>query len=170
MSDQLDDRISADAALLRLFKNEYRESSDRHNDALFARDYVAALEGNCAALQARAERTERTDVSTNDGGPAFPCAIQTGTKDFVDIEGRSVTPNVPVFQHFPGMTLRDYFAAHAPVHDLSQMIPHHLHDLCRVIGIPLDEYKAEVHYLPFIVALRYRWADAMLAERAKGTK
>ncbi len=32
------ERIALNAAMLRLFKNEYRESSDRHSDALFVRD------------------------------------------------------------------------------------------------------------------------------------
>lgn len=35
--------IAVNAALLRLFKNEYRKSSDRHSDALLARDYVGDL-------------------------------------------------------------------------------------------------------------------------------
>lgn len=67
-----------------------------------------------------------------------------------------------------GMSLRDWFAGQASVHDLSQMIPQSLDELCAIIGVPVMEYKSDVHYLPFIVALRYRWADAMLAERAKG--
>ncbi len=46
-----DDRIAANAALLRLFKNEYRESSDRHSDALFAREYVGAMEAENAQLR-----------------------------------------------------------------------------------------------------------------------
>lgn len=66
-----------------------------------------------------------------------------------------------------GLSARDWFAGHAPVHDLSQMIPQSLGELCEVIGVPINEYKSEVHYLPFIVALRYRWADQMLAERQK---
>ncbi len=32
------ERIALNAAMLRLFKNEHRESSDRHSDALFVRD------------------------------------------------------------------------------------------------------------------------------------
>jgi len=46
-----DDRIAANAALLRLFKNQYRESSDRHSDALFARDYVGTLERELTQAQ-----------------------------------------------------------------------------------------------------------------------
>lgn len=45
-----DERIAANAALLRLFKNEYRESSDRHSDALLVREYVDALLADKARL------------------------------------------------------------------------------------------------------------------------
>ena len=45
-----EERISANAALLRLFKNEYRESSDRHSDALFVRDWCEALERDALCM------------------------------------------------------------------------------------------------------------------------
>ena len=45
-----EERTAANAALLRLFKNEYRESSDRHSDALLVRDYVNALEWDQACM------------------------------------------------------------------------------------------------------------------------
>ena len=48
------DRITANAAVLRLFKNEYRESGDRHSDALYLRDYFSTVEHELAQL--RAER------------------------------------------------------------------------------------------------------------------
>jgi hypothetical protein len=48
------ERIAANAALLRLFKNTYRESSDRHSDSLFVRDYVEGLERELATANARA--------------------------------------------------------------------------------------------------------------------
>jgi hypothetical protein len=50
------------------------------------------------------------------------------------------------------------------------MIPNKLEGLCSVIGVSVEEYKSQQHYLPFMVALRYKWADAMLAEREKGGK
>ncbi len=54
-----DDRIAANAALLRLFKNEYRESSDRHSDSLFARDYLATLEAEIVKLRTALERRNK---------------------------------------------------------------------------------------------------------------
>jgi hypothetical protein len=36
--------IAVNAALLRLFKGEYRDSGDRHSDSLFARDFIAHLQ------------------------------------------------------------------------------------------------------------------------------
>lgn len=54
-----DDRIAANAALLRLFRNEYRESSDRHSDALFARDYFGIVEADKSKLRAALERRNK---------------------------------------------------------------------------------------------------------------
>jgi hypothetical protein len=90
----------------------------------------------------------------NDGGPAFPCP------DTYHPSGQ--------IQYGPtGMSLRDWFAGQAPVHDLSQMIPDTIGEFCVVLGISVKDYRAEVHYMPFMVALRYKWADAMLKEREK---
>jgi hypothetical protein len=36
--------IAVNAALLRLFKGEYRDSGDRHSDSLLARDFIAHLQ------------------------------------------------------------------------------------------------------------------------------
>ena len=65
------------------------------------------------------------------------------------------------------MTLRDYFAAHAAFHDLSQMIPNSVEDFEKVLGIPVGSYESQKHYAPFLITLRFKWADMMLAERAK---
>ncbi len=51
------DRIAANAALLRLFKNQYRESSDRHSDALFVRDHFDVLEAENVKLRYSLERS-----------------------------------------------------------------------------------------------------------------
>jgi len=50
------ERIVANAALLRLFKNEYHNSGDRHSDAMFARDYIAQLETELNAARAEVEK------------------------------------------------------------------------------------------------------------------
>ncbi len=57
------ERIAAKAALLRLFKGEYRESSDRHSDSLLAKDYMEVLE---AALTQLAGEVERLKVWEKD--------------------------------------------------------------------------------------------------------
>ena len=64
-----------------------------------------------------------------DGGPAFPNKASYDGQSGYSIHG--------------GMTLRDYFAAHAPVPQTAMPVAEHC-------------------------AYRYRYADAMLAARAQG--
>jgi hypothetical protein len=63
------------------------------------------------------------------GGPAFP----------------NITPDMNV-DGGPGMTLRDYFAAHAPV-------------------LQLASFQQGESSLRIDAARAWRWADALLAER-----
>ncbi len=73
------------------------------------------------------------------GGPAFPAPGTTGyEKD-----------GVVTFVNWPGMTLRDYFAAKA--------LP---------ALVTIEEYVT-TNDLPRIANVAYLLADAMLAERAK---
>lgn len=69
MNPNDDQRILANAALLRLFKNEYRESGDRHSDALYVREYVQELEQRAQraeeALAYSGDRAERAAVLYN---------------------------------------------------------------------------------------------------------
>jgi hypothetical protein len=44
--------IAVNAALLRLFKGEYRDSGDRHSDSLLARDFIAHLQSQLDDLKA----------------------------------------------------------------------------------------------------------------------
>jgi hypothetical protein len=73
------------------------------------------------------------------GGWAFPCRH---------------TP-----EHEPGMTLRDYFAANAPI-EYAQA--------CFIYGsqIPHDDEGRSAFYACWTM-LRYEWADFMLAERER---
>lgn len=98
------------------------------------------------------------------GGPAFPMSYMQSTQDLLsekqwkDINARG--------EHFPafvpaatsGMSLRDYFAAHALV-------------LCADAPVMIalrDEAKARnMESDPAIARFVYIIADAMLAERAK---
>ena len=89
----------------------------------------------------------------NDGGPAFPCAKEISRKDEVDIDSRTVFYDVPQYQHFPGMTLRDYFAAKALT--LTWVVEH---------KFPLNGREPTYES---VAQKAYLMADAMLAERSK---
>lgn len=89
----------------------------------------------------------------DDGGPAFPSAALDERK----MEGAWL-----------GMTLRDYFAAHAPA------LPHKLGVLAEDaadIDNPDKTHGEKCEVLLSIAAeWRYRYADAMLAAREGGAK
>lgn len=76
-------------------------------------------------------------MSARDGGPAFPTDV------YWDEKRLDITP---------GMSLRDYFAAHA-------------------VLTPSDIEYANRHYpngvASILAGIRYQYADAMLAERQK---
>jgi len=76
----------------------------------------------------------------NTGGPAFPLIIE---------EDGCIT------QVHKGMTLRDWFAGHAPEMP-EQWWEDTLHDL-----------GGRAHYAEAIASWRYFYADAMIAERSK---
>jgi len=74
--------------------------------------------------------------NTNDGGPAFPNPIERSMRDFGTTDA------------YPGMSLRDYFAAKA---------------------MPGLVFKQNIHIPPKEMAKKaYAIADAMLAARGGG--
>lgn len=80
------------------------------------------------------------------GGPAFPTVVD-------------MAPEL-----HEGMTLRDYFAAKAPV-DFGVAVA--------VWGenrLALDEDRTRAVFLTVWAMIRYEWADAMLAARKGGVK
>jgi hypothetical protein len=80
------------------------------------------------------------------GGPAFPCQIDNhGSGEMEGFNGEVIKPKN--FSAYPGMSLRDYFAAKAQAGMLANY---------NVINTP--EHVAQ---------MAYAHADAMLAERAK---
>ena len=95
-----------------------------------------------------------------DGGPAFPSKtikrVQTGAGGFVEVFDEDT--------FHPGMSLRQYFAIHAPEpgeHAISAKMqidrnrdPHNDRGLIR-------------SRMEIIAALRYEYADAMIAEGEK---
>lgn len=52
------DLIALNAAALRLFKGQYRDSGDRHSDALFVREGLVLLQERLAPLDAARVRAE----------------------------------------------------------------------------------------------------------------
>lgn len=80
-----------------------------------------------------------TDES-KDGGQAFPQPVTVG-------------PNDDMYPAYPGMTLRDYFAAHAPWARAS------------FLGDPEDGAVERV--AARMAKQAYAFADAMLRERSK---
>ena len=83
------------------------------------------------------------NTTQNNGGPAFPQA----SPEMV-ITGQSI-------EETQGMSLRDYFAAHAPITGEWFLSARKQTDDPRVAARALVEWA-------------YVYADAMLAERAKG--
>jgi len=65
------------------------------------------------------------------------------------------------------MSLRDYFAAHAPTGDEGITPPATIKELEEFIGIPSGTYNWLVHWPMAVAKARYAYADAMLAERVK---
>jgi hypothetical protein len=80
----------------------------------------------------------------NDGGYAFPQTFVVDGPAIDPVTGANVPDGCKHGHHFPGMTLRDYFAAKAMQALMDQ-------------GIGANARAAAA----------YREADAMLAERAK---
>lgn len=79
----------------------------------------------------------------DDGGPAFP----------------NITPDMPI-QGGPGMSLRDYLAGQAPIT---------LADAQVIMGATFDvnNDKDRAAIMLVLALMRYEYADAMIAERAK---
>ncbi len=86
-------------------------------------------------------------MSIKDGGPAFPASIPV-------VHSEEQGKDYPCYEE-AGMTLRDWFAGQA----LPQVITFYL--TANGNGCAAD------HALRNIPALAYKYADAMLAERAK---
>ena len=91
----------------------------------------------------------------NNGGPAFP--IMT-TVFATDPDGNPVQSNV--VHH--GMTLRDYFAAHAPDHAVSDYMEIDVGCETPLSKFGLPKYSEE--------EARYRYADAMIVARNGGAR
>lgn len=88
-------------------------------------------------------------MSKEDGGPAFPVEIRNTTDEaFIGCLGEEVKPKS--FAIYTGVSVRDYFAAHAP-------------------AVPNDFGWAdgETDLVQRMTRWRYAYADSMLAARVK---
>lgn len=90
-----------------------------------------------------------------DGGPAFPHWSGWREGDIQEVESKD------------GMTLRDYFAVHAPESEIRSMKPGNMERCALYLGIEEDDYNADIHYRQVLAKVRYEWADTMLSERDK---
>lgn len=79
--ETIGDRIALNAAMLRLFKGEYRESGDRHSDALFVKEgletagqYLEDLRATVARLSCELESAKARlgEAAWRDGVPDVP--------------------------------------------------------------------------------------------------
>lgn len=87
-------------------------------------------------------------MATGNGGPAYPVRLENWSTEEKDgFDNDVVKPNS--FLHYPGMTLRDYFATKAMAAIVST-VPH-------LATVAPGDVAEEA----------YQFADAMLAERAK---
>lgn len=67
-----------------------------------------------------------------------------------------------------GLTIRDYFAAHATTDDVQAVVNQHHENHTRTIKARTESGKAVERYRPLDRAeARYLWADQMLAARSK---
>lgn len=92
----------------------------------------------------------------NDGGPAFPIAFQHRNESDGVIE-----------QRWLGLSLRDYFAAHAQDQLSRGAEPTKTAEVCGV-ALPLgtaDSVTWSHFWIRCEAVLRYRYADAMLRAR-----
>ena len=93
----------------------------------------------------------------NDGGYAFPHPGSTN-----EYGNATVYPEL-------GMTLRDYFATHAPQHRVDFDSPQQMLDFLGRKNVSPGGMEGKAHDAAAVQAkLNYIYADAMLAERAKG--
>ncbi len=90
--------------------------------------------------------------------PAFPTDVP-----YTDGDGNHYT-----YQE-DGMTLRDYFAAHAPREAINAISGTSIEDAAKFIGVTVEEYNYRKHAHLVDAKARYIYADAMLMARQEET-
>lgn len=99
-------------------------------------------------------------MTTKTDEPAFPVAHEytAYTDEFGKPQRRSA------FQ--AGMSLRDYAAIKA-MQIVAANDESTIEDVCKAIGIKVDNYRWQEHWPAYVAQRAYVMADAMLAERNK---
>lgn len=93
----------------------------------------------------------------DDGGPVYPVVYYTENRGDELLHERTGD----------GLTIRDYFAAHAPKDLIDSLTGSSVGDVTRFLGLPDDAgYRMSVHYPMAEAKARYIYADAMLKARA----
>ena len=68
------------------------------------------------------------------------------------------------------MTQKQYrldLASRAPEEEIDAMIGERAPEAAGFIGVPVEDYKAKIHYPQCVVKARFMWADAMIKEANK---
>lgn len=68
------------------------------------------------------------------------------------------------------MTQKQYrldIASRTPQEEIDAMIGERVPEAADFIGVPVEDYKAKIHYLQCVVKARFMWADAMIKEANK---
>lgn len=106
-------------------------------------------------------------MSKETGGPAFPTQINnSGITPIKGFNGEEIKPQT--FSAYPGMTLRDYFAAHSA--EVSDEISIQYAE--KIVGRKMPDFAAmpldnAAFWAEYRAIMRYIEADAMLAARVK---
>lgn len=96
----------------------------------------------------------------NNGGPAFPHVERP-----VGWDSRGDVQTIERWTQ-GGMSLRDYFIAHAPAQEIADLVPTNIKGCAEYLGIDPAKYTVG-DYLRVLAKARGQWADAMLLERDK---
>jgi hypothetical protein len=117
-------------------------------------------------------------ITEAQGGPAFPNTLPIEPRSNDPIKGDQTSANERRIYHFPGMSLRDYFATHCPDIEVAKRIPETMGDILNLLvdlgwvtkelrnspGYAWNKYEnAHMHRLR--AWARYQYADAMLEAR-----
>lgn len=104
-------------------------------------------------------------MKKEDGGPAFPAAAEQLVRS---PSGELVEASAFGKEHHAGMSLREYFAAHAPLTLIDANESLHQHPTAKKFAkLANDVFPMEM-LIKELARMRAIYADAMVAERQAG--